>query len=123
MFKPHIQEILEERHCAKFEASTDRYRFIFYLLAVDGDPSVGFYGEDGNKLRPDGYHLRTITQEKAIATSEAHAEMVVFKYLLKDERPYNVNYEMRKIVYRCKAGPYIEGPRDYSCKIFLENFR
>lgn len=123
MFIPHLQEVLEERQCSKFEISTDRYRFVFYLLAVHGDPSIGLYGEDGNKRGTDGEILRTITREKAITISTATAEIVSFQYFLDDEEPYNANYEMGKIVYRGKNGPYIEGPRDYKKKISLDSFR
>ena len=95
-----------------------------YLLSIQGDPSKGMYGDDGNQPDSTG-HARYFTQEKAIATTQAVAEVVQFSF------PYSKDPELGsssieyKTIYREKndGRRYIMGPKDYKKKIYLDSFK
>lgn len=93
-----------------------------YLIDVEGDPTKGLYGEDGEGKNAGGFG-RTTTKEKAIATTQATAEVVTYAQAWSHDHDFsNQSYEFKTIYRTLEGRTYITGPSCYKRRLYLDEF-
>lgn len=114
-----LRKILLDNGIKRFTSD----HFEIYLISIVGDPTKGRYGDDGEQKDERG-ETRYFTQEKAIATTAASAEVVQFSFPYSEDPENGSSSIEYKQIYREKnnGARYIMGPKDFKRKIYLESF-